>query len=218
MDISNGEPVIKPNCKTPGSGAFSMMSDNMSQSQRAAGGITRNCGLLLAAVSRSLHAHRRPITCLLYWVAIAGREGLSSLRQSPPTAWAGRSRGGADLSHDGAEHLDRVARVALQAGHGAATFYSSKVTVAREMTMKLANEDRDEDRDGVSGFDSKAARAREFAAQAGLTAFALHASATGAVHAFHELTGEEWKPYEAPIAPSRTVSAQAAAAQIDALG
>jgi hypothetical protein len=126
--------------------------------------------------------------------------------------------GGTDRADDGAEHLDRVARVALQAGHGAATFYSSKVTVAREMTMKLANEDRDEDRDGVSGFDSKAARAREFAAQAGLTAFALHASATGAVHAFHELTGEEWKPYKAPIAPSRTVSAQAAAAQIDALG
>jgi hypothetical protein len=86
------------------------------------------------------------------------------------------------------------------------------------MTMKLANEDRDEDRDEVPGFDGKAARAREFAAQAGLTALALHASATGAVYAFRELTGEEWKPYEAPIVPSRSVSAQAAAAQIDALG
>jgi hypothetical protein len=115
-------------------------------------------------------------------------------------------------------HLQRIVGAYVGSAHGAATFYSSKVTVAREMTMKLANEDRDEDRDGVSGFDGKAARAREFAAQAGLTAFALHASATGAVHAFRELTGEEWKPYEAPIAPSRSVSAQAAAAQIDALG
>jgi hypothetical protein len=43
-------------------------------------------------------------------------------------------------------------------------------------------------------------------------------AATGAVHAYAELTGEEWKPYEASVAPSRNVSAQAAAAEIDALG
>ena len=115
-------------------------------------------------------------------------------------------------------HLQRIVGAFVGSAHGAATFYSSKVTVARELTMKLANEDRDEDRDGVSGFDSRAARAREFAARAGLTAFALFAAATGAVQAFRELTGEEWKPYEAPVAPSRSVSAQAAAAQMDALG
>jgi hypothetical protein len=114
-------------------------------------------------------------------------------------------------------HLQRIVGAFVSSAHGAATFYSNKVTVARELTMKLANEDRDEDRDGVSGFDSKAARAREFAAQAGLTAYALYAAATGAVHAYREITGEEWKPYEAPIAPSRSVSAQAAAAELDAL-
>jgi hypothetical protein len=58
----------------------------------------------------------------------------------------------------------------------------------------------------------------EFTALAGLTAFALFAAATGAVHAFRELTGEEWKPYEAPTVPSRSVSAQAAAVEMDALG
>jgi hypothetical protein len=43
-------------------------------------------------------------------------------------------------------------------------------------------------------------------------------AATGAVHAYRELTGEDWKPYEAPIAPSRNVSAHAAAAaELDAL-
>ncbi|MBW4025610.1 MAG: hypothetical protein HIU92_21280 [Proteobacteria bacterium] len=115
-------------------------------------------------------------------------------------------------------HLQRIVGAFVGSAHGAATFYSSKVTVARELTMKLANESRDEDRDGVLGFDTKAARAREFAAQSGLTAFALYAAATGAVHAYAELTGETWKPYEAPVAPSRNVSAQAAAAQLDALG
>ena len=115
-------------------------------------------------------------------------------------------------------HLQRIVGAFVGSAHGAATFYSNKVTVARELTMKLANEDRDEDRDGASGFDSRAARAREFAAQSGLTAFALYAAASGAVHAFKELTGEEWKPYVAPTAPSRSVSAQATAAQMDALG
>ena len=115
-------------------------------------------------------------------------------------------------------HLQRVVGALVSSAHGAATFYSSKVTIARELTTKLANEDRDEDRDGVLGFDTKAARARKFAAQAGLAAFALFAAATGAVHAYAEITGEEWKPYEAPIAPSRSVSRQAAAAEMDALG
>ena len=115
-------------------------------------------------------------------------------------------------------HLQRVVGALVSSAHGAATFYSAKITVARELTTKLANEDRDEDRDGVLGFDTKAARAREFAAQAGLAAFALYAAATGAVHAYAEITGEDWKPYVAPVDQPRTVSRQAAAAELDALG
>ena len=115
-------------------------------------------------------------------------------------------------------HLQRQVGALVSSAHGVGTFYSAKITVARELTMKLANEDRDEDRDGVLGFDTKAARAREFAAQAGLAAFALYAVATGAVDAYAEVTGEDWKPYEAPVAPSRSVSRQAAAAEMDALG
>lgn len=115
-------------------------------------------------------------------------------------------------------HLQRVVGALVSSAHGAATFYSAKITVARELTTKLANEDRDEDRDGVLGFDTKAARAREFAAGAGLAAFALYAAATGAVHAFAEITGEDWKPYVAPVDQPRTVSRQAAAAELDALG
>jgi hypothetical protein len=115
-------------------------------------------------------------------------------------------------------HLQRVVGALVSSAHGAATFYSAKVTIARELTTKLANEDRDEDRDGVLGFDTKAARAREFAAQAGLAAFALFAAATGAVHAYAEITGEEWKPYLGPIDQPRSVSRQAAVAELDALG
>ena len=114
-------------------------------------------------------------------------------------------------------HLQRIVGAFVGSAHGAGTFYSSKVTAARELTMKLANEDRDEDRDGVLGFDTRAARAREFAAQAGLTAFALYAAASGAVDAYAELTGEDWKPYEAPADRSRSVNRQAANTELDAL-
>jgi len=115
-------------------------------------------------------------------------------------------------------HLQRAVGALVGSAHGAATFYTAKVTAARDLTAKLANEDRDEDRDGVLGFDTKAARAREFAAQAGLAAYALYAAATGAVHAYAAITGEDWKPYVAPIDQPRSVSRQAAAAELDALG
>jgi len=78
-------------------------------------------------------------------------------------------------------------------------------------------DDRDEDRDGVSGFESRAERARIFAAEMGLQAHALLAAAEGAVSAYAHLTGSEWKPYEAPsTAPS--VSRASAAAQLGAFG
>ncbi len=54
--------------------------------------------------------------------------------------------------------------------------------------------------------------------QIGLTAYALFAAATGAVHAYAELTGEDWKPYEAPADRSRGVNRQAASTELDALG
>ena len=111
-------------------------------------------------------------------------------------------------------HLQRVVGAFVGSAHGDATFYGSKVTQARDLTAKLANEDRD----GVYGFDTKAARAHAFAAQSGLTAYALLAAAEGAVHAYAAITGEEWKPYEGPSVPAGNVSRQAAAAELDALG
>lgn len=112
-------------------------------------------------------------------------------------------------------HLQRIVGSFVGSAHGAATFYGNKVTQARDLTTSLANEDRDEDRDGVYGFENKVARAQQFAAEAGLAAFALLAGAEGAVHAYAEVTGDDWKPYEAS-APAGNVSRQAAAAAMDA--
>ena len=85
-----------------------------------------------------------------------------------------------------------------------------------ELTSKLLNDDRDEDRDGPLGFESKAERARLFAAEMALQSFALLAAAEGAVAAYADITGETWKPYEAPTAPAAAVSRQSAAAEMAA--
>jgi hypothetical protein len=115
-------------------------------------------------------------------------------------------------------HLQRVVGSFVSSAHGAAQFYGGKVTQARDLTSKLANDDRDEDREGVYGFESRAARARQFAAEAGLTAYALMAAAEGAVAAYIHITGETWKPYEPPVAGPATVGRQAAEAEIAAFG
>lgn len=115
-------------------------------------------------------------------------------------------------------HLQRIVGAFVASAHGAGQFYSQKVTAARDLTSRLANDARDEDRDGAAGFDSKAARARQFAAVTGLQAYALLAAAQGAVDAFAEVTGETWKPYEAPIDNSQSVGRRSAEAELAAFG
>ncbi len=115
-------------------------------------------------------------------------------------------------------HLQRVVGAHVSSAAGAGRFYGEKLMTARNLTTKLGNEDRDEDRDGVYGFESKAERARLFAARVGLQAYALLAAATGAVHAYASVIGEDWKPYEKPAAASRSVSRQSAAAELAAFG
>jgi hypothetical protein len=114
--------------------------------------------------------------------------------------------------------LDRIVNAIVGAAFKAADFYSEKVLSAREITSKLANEHRDEDRDGVLGFDTQGERARIFAATSGLKAYALLASATGAVEAFHDLTGDKWKPYQKEQSKTRSVSRQSAAEELAAFG
>ena len=52
----------------------------------------------------------------------------------------------------------------------------------------------------------------------GLQAYALMAAAMGAVHAYAHITGEDWKPYEAPVAASSTIGRKSAAEEIGAFG
>jgi hypothetical protein len=115
-------------------------------------------------------------------------------------------------------HLQRIVGSYVASAHGAAQFYGNKVTTARDLTARLQNDGRDDDRDGPLGMESKAERARLFAAEMGVQAFALLAAANGAVEAFSSITGETWKPYEAPLPAAATVSRQSAATEMAAFG
>ena len=99
---------------------------------------------------------------------------------------------------------------------GAAQFYGTKKSAAMELTSKLLNDDRDEDREGPAGFESKAERARLFAAKMALQAFALMAAAEGAIAAYADITGEIWKPYDAPASQAASVSRKSASVEMAA--
>ena len=113
-------------------------------------------------------------------------------------------------------HMQRIVGAYVSSACGAGDFYQKRVTVMRDMHSAVANDDRDEDRDGPVGFESKLARSRQFCAELAAQAFVLLASATGAVAAYEEVTGDKWKPYEKQNA--QPVSKQAAAAQLAAFG
>ena len=116
-------------------------------------------------------------------------------------------------------HMQRIVDAFVRSAHGAGTFYQTKAKIARDMHSKIANEDRDEDRMGVDGGANRAARAREFAGQMALQAFALLAAAEGAIEGYKETTGNDWKPYEGSTPnPAGSVTRQAADAQMAALG
>ncbi|RRH79481.1 hypothetical protein EH240_37570, partial [Mesorhizobium tamadayense] len=116
-------------------------------------------------------------------------------------------------------HLQRIVGSHVGSAYGAGQFYSKAVTEAKDATARLANDTRDEDIDGPVGFDSKAQRKREFAAEMGLQAHALRMAAEGAVSAYEHVVGESWKPYERQVEnPGQTVNRQAADLQMAALG
>jgi hypothetical protein len=112
--------------------------------------------------------------------------------------------------------LQRVVGSFVGAAHGAAIFYGNKKSDALALNSKLLNEHRDEDRDGVFGFESRAARAAAFAAEMGLQASALYAAVQGAVNAYAHITGNEWKPYEG-AQPSGSVEQKSTDAMMAAL-
>jgi hypothetical protein len=113
-------------------------------------------------------------------------------------------------------HLQRITGAFIGSAFGAAQFYGTKKSAAMDLTSKLLNDDRDEDREGPAGFESKAERARRFAAEMALQSFALMAAAEGAISAYAEITGEDWKPYEAPASPAVSVARKSAAVEMAA--
>jgi hypothetical protein len=115
-------------------------------------------------------------------------------------------------------HLQRIVDAFVRSAHGAGSFFQGKADIARDLSSKAANEERDEDRPGTDGTANRAERAREFAGQMAVQAYALLAAADGAVQAYVQVTGNEWKPYAGAVRAHRTVERQAAAAQLEALG
>lgn len=114
-------------------------------------------------------------------------------------------------------HMQRIVGSFVGSAHGAGQFYSRSVTEARDLTSKLSNDFRDEDLDGPVGFDSRAQRKREFAADMGLQAHVLRMAAEGAVSAYEDITGETWKPYARQVEqPANALDQKAATAQMAA--
>ena len=92
--------------------------------------------------------------------------------------------------------MQRIVDGFVRSAHGAGKFYDDKAKAARDATSAIANDDRDEDRQGIDGTENKAQRACRFAAEVGLQAYALLAAAHGAVDAYAHVCGRDWKPYE----------------------
>ena len=114
-----------------------------------------------------------------------------------------------------AMHFQRIVGALVSSAVGAGRFYSDKVTQARDATARAADGGNDELGTPI-GFDSRAQRTREFAADMAMQAFALLAAAHGAIDGYRDLTGEDWKAYEASA--DATVEKKAAASQMGAFG
>ncbi|MHB0698275.1 hypothetical protein [Roseomonas mucosa] len=112
-------------------------------------------------------------------------------------------------------HFQRIVGAYVGSAFGAAQFFDSKRAIARDMASKM-NDDRDEDRDGPSGFESRVERAQSFAAEMARQSYATLAAAEGAVRAFETITGNAWKPYVASTPESQSVGRQAAQARASA--
>ena len=112
-------------------------------------------------------------------------------------------------------HFQRIVGALVSSAVGAGRFYSEKVGEARNATARAAD-GGDDEHGAPIGLESKAQRIREFAADMAMQAYALLAAAHGAIDAYKDLTGEDWKAYEAK--PDAQVEQKAAASQMGAFG
>ena len=113
-------------------------------------------------------------------------------------------------------HMQRIVDGFVRSAHGAGNFYDQKAKLARDATSAIANDDRDEDRQGIDGLENKAQRACRFAAEVGLQAYALLAAAHGAVDAYAHVCGRDWKPYESNAGSAQAIGRRAITMQASA--
>ena len=93
-------------------------------------------------------------------------------------------------------HFQRIVGSVVSSAVGAGRFYSEKVSEARAAAARTA--EGGEEPDAPAGFESKARRLAEFAADMAMQAHAILAAAQGALEAYKAITGEDWVAYEAP--------------------
>ncbi len=92
-------------------------------------------------------------------------------------------------------HFQRIVGAIVGSAIGAGNFYSERVKQAREATIRAADIDNE---DAPYGLESKAQRARDFAADMAMQAYALLAAAHGAVEAYKSLTGQRLESLRSP--------------------
>ena len=116
-------------------------------------------------------------------------------------------------------HLQRIVGAFVGSAYGAATFYQSKVTDSpRPHRGVPERRPRRGPRPGWPGSRARPNAPASSPPEMGLQAYALMAAAEGAVHAYAHVTGETWKPYEAPIAASSSTARKSAAEELAAFG
>ena len=115
-----------------------------------------------------------------------------------------------------AMHFQRLVGSMVASAVGAGRFYSDKVSEARAATARGG--DGGADQEAPAGLESKAQRIREFAAEMAMQSYALLAAAQGAVNAYKEITGEDWKAYQAQAEGAAAMEKRSAEAQLGAFG
>ena len=111
-------------------------------------------------------------------------------------------------------HMQRIVDGFVRSANGAGNFYDKRTQLARDLSSKVASQHRDEDRPGIDNTANAAERACSFAAIMGLQAYALLAAAHGAIDAYAQVCGQDWKPYEGMA--GATLSRQALSYQVGA--
>ena len=116
-------------------------------------------------------------------------------------------------------HLQRIVGAFIGSAFGAGQIYSRAVTEGRDLVSRLSNDDRDEDRDGPVGFESRAERKVRFAAEMCMQSHALRMAAEGAVAGYEQVLGEAWKPFRRPVEnPGENLGRRAIQEQMAAFG